>query len=271
MFWAVRGAGHIPGVVTAFTFRLHPVSTVLAGGLWFPAEQAGKLLRTLRPILADAPDELTFMVTASMVPRAHFMPANMHGKPAVALRVCWCGDLAVGGRALLEVRALEGVFADLIAPQSYPTLQSSMDATAPVGMRNYWRTASLRTLQDSVIDLFARRAMTLPTPFSLVHLYQLGGIVARGRLDLPSSVLRHHEFIVNIVGSSPFRQDDARVADWVRDFARELGPHAGTQTYINFEARVERAPNATFSEASLARLTSLRARYDPAGMFLPMR
>lgn len=271
LFWAVRGGGSIPAVVTAFTFRLHAVSTVLAGGLWYPAEQAGPLLRALRPFLADAPDELTCMVTATCVLPAPFLPAAMHGKPAVVLWVCWCGDLAAGGKALAKVRAMEGVFADLIAPHSYPIFQSSMDATAPFGMRHHCRTASLRTLQDSVIDLFARRAMNLPTPFSLVHLCQLGGRVARGRQDLPTAVLRDHEFIVNIVGTSPLSEDDARVTDWVRDFATELGPYAGAQTYINFEAQVERATNAIFSEASQARLASLRARYDPAGVFLPLR
>ena len=66
-------------------------------------------------------------------------------------------------------------------------------------------------------------------------------------------------------------QDDARVSDWVRDFATELEPHARPQTYVNFEAQVERAPNATFSGASQARLASLRARYDLAGVFLQLR
>ena len=271
LYWAVRGGGGIPGVVTAFTFALHPVSMVLAGSLWFPAEQAGKLLRTLRPLLADAPDELTCIVTATGTPPAPFLPPAMHGKPAVVLGVCWCGDLEAGRQTLATVRSLEGVFADLIEAQSYPALQSSLDMTAPSGMRHYWRNLSVPRLTDAVIDLFAQQAMTLPTPFTLIHLHQLGGAVARSQRDLPTSVLRDQEFILNIAAACLAPQDEARMTDWVRDYARKLEPHCGIQSYINFEAKIERVPNATFSEASRARLAALWARYDPAGVFLKPR
>src|SRR5271169_2045600 len=38
LFWAVRGGGGNYGVVTSFTFRLHPVSTVVAGPIFWPIE-----------------------------------------------------------------------------------------------------------------------------------------------------------------------------------------------------------------------------------------
>jgi len=268
LFEAIQGGTSIPGVVTAFTFRLHTVGTVFAGELWFPVEQAGNLLRTLRPLLADAPDELTVMVSAMATPTVPSLPAAMHGKPAVALGVCWCGDLEAGASNLADIRALKGAFADHIAARSYVGFQSSLDATAPHGMRHSWRTLSMRTLEDPVVDLFARRAMDLPTSLSLVHIHQLGGKVARGRSEPPSAVLRDHEFILKIVGTSAFPQDDARVNAWVHEFATELEPYAGPQTYVNFEGRVEHALDATTSGAIQARLASLRARYDPAGVFL---
>src|SRR6478736_9365393 len=45
LFWAIRGGGGNFGVVTAFTFRLHPVSVVNAGPTFWPIEQAGEVLR----------------------------------------------------------------------------------------------------------------------------------------------------------------------------------------------------------------------------------
>ena len=48
LFWAVRGAGANVGVVTSFTFRLHPVGPTVHGGLiaW-PFAQAGSSCRPI--------------------------------------------------------------------------------------------------------------------------------------------------------------------------------------------------------------------------------
>jgi FAD/FMN-containing dehydrogenase len=48
LFWAVRGGGGNFGVVTSFTFALHPVSTVLAGPMFFPLDRAAEVLRVYR-------------------------------------------------------------------------------------------------------------------------------------------------------------------------------------------------------------------------------
>ena len=39
LFWAVRGGGGNFGVVTSFLFRLHPISTVYGGPMFWPLEQ----------------------------------------------------------------------------------------------------------------------------------------------------------------------------------------------------------------------------------------
>ena len=57
LFWAIRGGGGNFGVVTEFTFQLHPVGPIVLGGmLMYPASMARKLLRFWRDFMTDAPD-----------------------------------------------------------------------------------------------------------------------------------------------------------------------------------------------------------------------
>jgi FAD/FMN-containing dehydrogenase len=48
LFWAVRGAGSNFGVAVSISFRLHPVSKVLAGCLKYPIDEAGKVLEFIQ-------------------------------------------------------------------------------------------------------------------------------------------------------------------------------------------------------------------------------
>ena len=59
LFWALRGGGGNFGVVTAFTFKLHPVERVLAGALTFSAENARPALEGYRELTSGCPDQLT--------------------------------------------------------------------------------------------------------------------------------------------------------------------------------------------------------------------
>src|ERR1700730_4109831 len=58
LYWALRGGGGKFGVVTRFTFALHPVENVLAGMVLYPT-RAGAILRFFRELTATAADDLT--------------------------------------------------------------------------------------------------------------------------------------------------------------------------------------------------------------------
>src|SRR3954452_21778141 len=58
LFWALRGGGGNFGVVTEFTFRLHPVGPVVGGLLVYPVEAGAHVFPMFRELMANAPDEL---------------------------------------------------------------------------------------------------------------------------------------------------------------------------------------------------------------------
>ncbi len=59
LFWALRGGGGNFGVATSFTYRLHPVGTIVGGLIAHPIEAAPELLRFYRDEVAGASDDLT--------------------------------------------------------------------------------------------------------------------------------------------------------------------------------------------------------------------
>src|SRR5438105_2899562 len=84
LFWGVRGGGGNFGIVTAFEFGLHPMTTVLAGKVIYPLQQAREMLRLYRDFTTDAPDELTAYASLVTTP---------DGVPAAEITLCYTGVL----------------------------------------------------------------------------------------------------------------------------------------------------------------------------------
>src|SRR4029079_9612674 len=58
LFWAIRGGGGNFGVVTSFTFRLHPVDTVYAGPILYELSEAAEVMKWYREFITSAIDDL---------------------------------------------------------------------------------------------------------------------------------------------------------------------------------------------------------------------
>ena len=78
LFWAVRGGGGNFGVVTSFTFRVHPVSTVMAGPMFFAVEDAPEVMRQYEQFITSAPEEINGFFAFLTVPPAPMFPESLH-------------------------------------------------------------------------------------------------------------------------------------------------------------------------------------------------
>ncbi len=92
LFWALRGGGGNFGVVTSFTFRCHPVSTVLAGPTFWPIEQTAEVLHTYREFIGSAPRELSGFFAVMTVPPAPMFPEELHLRKVCAVVWCYTGS-----------------------------------------------------------------------------------------------------------------------------------------------------------------------------------
>src|SRR5918912_4589712 len=116
LFWALRGGGGDFGVVTAFRFSLHPVGpAVMAGPVFWAAEDTTDVLRFYRDFAAEAPDELGTVVRLGTVPPLPVIPQHLHWRPAIAVACCYAGELADGERAVQALRRFGTPLVDLRA------------------------------------------------------------------------------------------------------------------------------------------------------------
>ena len=114
LFWALRGGGGNFGVVTSFRFALHPVGpTVMAGPVFWAADDTTDVLRFYRDFAAEAPDELGTVVRLGTVPPLPVIPEDLHWRPAIAVACCYAGAVEDGERAVRALRQFGTPLVDL--------------------------------------------------------------------------------------------------------------------------------------------------------------
>ena len=126
LFWALRGGGGNFGVVTAFTFRLSPVSTIVGGPTFFAFERSAEILRWYREFLPNAPEELNGFFAFLTVPPADPFPEELRMKKVCGIVWCYSGPAEGADEAFRPVREL-GPDLDAIGEMPVPALQSMFD------------------------------------------------------------------------------------------------------------------------------------------------
>jgi FAD/FMN-containing dehydrogenase len=269
LFWGLRGGGGNFGIVTSFEYQVHPVGpTVLAGMLLYPLDQAADVLAWFRDYVAQAPDEVGILGNLRLAPALPVVPPALHGKPVVAMVVCYAGAIEDGQREFAELRRFATPALDTIAPKPYLAHQAMFDAALPHGRGYYWKSCALPPLSDEMIDCLSRQAEKFTSPFSTMPIFTLGGAVSRVPEDATAFSNRNAQHIVNIVGAWPIDDPDPqRHIAWVRESFEAMQPFA-TGSYMNFmsDEPADRL-RAVYGPAKYQRLTALKRRYDPDNVF----
>ena len=268
LLWALRGGGGNFGVVTSFELQLQPVGTVFGGGIFQPLERAGEFLRAYRDWAPQAPDELTTLLNFMTVPPAPDIPPALHGRKVLAVGFCCAGSEQEGRRAIEPLRRLGEPLLERAGVMPYAVRNTLQDASAPHGLCSYWKSDYLTGLPDDFIDLIVDRAGEMTSPASMLHLYQLGGAVARVDEDATAYAHRSAPYLFSIISAwtDPAADPDPHI-EWTRRFWSQLRPYA-EGTYVNFlgDEGADRVRDA-YGAAKYARLAAVKAEYDPTNLF----
>ncbi|HKE68609.1 MAG TPA: BBE domain-containing protein, partial [Nocardioidaceae bacterium] len=272
LFWALRGGGGNFGIVTTFRFALHPVGpTVLAGPVFWAAEDTADVLRFYRDFAAEAPDELGTVVRLGTVPPLSAFPDELHWRPAIAVDCCYAGAIAAGERAVRTLRRLGRPLVDLIAPMPYAEHQCALDDTFRHGWHYYWKGTDLAGLSDDAIAVIADHAYAAGSPRSYAAMFHLGGAVARVPHDATAYAGRDvaHNIIIDGVWL-PEESGELATAEvaWAQGFLQALEPHRADSVYVNFldSDETDRVREA-YGDDVYQRLAEIKAKYDPDNVF----
>jgi hypothetical protein len=142
------------------------------------------------------------------------------GTSAVAVVVCYCGDLAEGERVLKPPREFGTPVLDAIQPLPFPHMQSLLDGAFPTGNQNYWKSTFLRALSDEVIDLLTEHANRATSPLTAVVVEHYGGAASRVGISETAFAHREAQYNVGILAQWTDPAKSPRHIEWTRSPCR---------------------------------------------------
>lgn len=258
LYWALRGGGGNFGVVTSLTYQLHPVTTVLAGGLSYPPEQARDALRFYHRFASGAPDEL---------PMAGSVSRHPEGGPTVSIAVCYSGTLDEGERVLKPLLDFGSPVAGAIGPVSYQAFQSGPDAGFPLGRQHYWKSSFLKDLTEDAIEVLLEFAATCPSPYTGIGLQQMTGVASRVDPQATAFAHRDRHYDCLILSQWEDRADTDLNIDWTRRCFEAMRPHLQQSVYVNNLGDQDHDRVRDAYGANYERLADVKTRYDPDNLF----
>ncbi|MET0416316.1 MAG: FAD-binding oxidoreductase, partial [Actinoplanes sp.] len=224
LWWAVRGGGGNLGVVTALSYRMHPLPALLTGMLMFPFAQAGAVLSGYAEIVAAAPDELTVM--------GGFLPGP-DGRPLVFLCPFWCGDdLAAGERAVARLRSLGRPVVDQIGSMPYADALGMFDGSMVEGNHYLLRTRWFADVAKAVGPL-VDAADAMSSPHSALILNRFHGAAARIDPAATAFAQRTPHVVAEVIAAYPPDEPPGRHRAWADAVVSALDPIALPGGYPN--------------------------------------
>jgi FAD/FMN-containing dehydrogenase len=261
LFWAIRGGGGNFGVVTSFTYRAYPLSTVLGGVLVHPLPAARDTLKHFREITASLPDELTVFAALRHAP-------DGSGIKVCGLPVCHVSaDEAQAERDVKPIREFGPPVMDMVERMPYPVVNTLIDDAFPKGYLNYWKSAFFTELSDDAIDKLVTAFENTPTTSCFLVIEHYHG--AATRIDATATGFPHRApgYNLIIIGewTDPAQTDECIA--WTRATYDALRPHMADAAYVNYldaddAERVRAAYGPNYN-----RLRELKQRYDPDNVF----
>jgi hypothetical protein len=250
------------GAITALELELFPVATVYAGSLFWPIEQARRVLRAWREWTDTVPLECESLGRLLQLPDVPFLPEHLRGRSFVLVELAFLGTEAAAQALVRPLRALAPELDTLTMMPASGLSAVNMDPEAPVPYagEGLLLTEVTAATIDSLVETFVGSSLLH------VEMRHLGGAAAErsvghgllGAIDEP--------FLLFTFGLTPDAEVLAAVGRDVLALLERLGPWASERRYLNF-AESPMDPRSIYGPGT-DRLRRVKAARDPSGLFV---
>lgn len=262
LFWALRGGGGNFGVVTSFTYRLHPLAEVTGGLVAHPFDAAGDVLRFYRDFTASVSDDL--MAVSGLV---HAPDGS--GALLAVFAVCHTGSPEQADAELKPLLEFGDPLLSAVERMPYPKACTLLDEGYPRGALNYWKSTFVDGLSDELIQVLGEQFPASPSPMTGMVFEHFHG--AATRVPVPETPVPHREpgynFLITSVWMDP-ATTDANI-QWTRETFAAVEPFSTGGRWLNYlvgDDQNEAAVHSAFGP-NHARLAEIKGRYDPDNVF----
>ena len=267
LFWALRGGGGNFGVATELSYRLHPVSDVYGGPMFFELSAAADLLAYFADFIRHAPREYGGFPAFQIAPPLPFVPEDRVGEPFLAVVSCWTGSVSDGEKVIQGFRDVAAPVAEHVGVMPYAALNSAFDALVPAGLQHYWKASFSADLTPEAIAAHVEHGPRVPVVNSTVHLYPINGACHDVAADATAFGHRDATFATVIAGMWPDPADNDANTRWVKEYYAAIAPHSQPGGYVNFASGDDQGAVAENYGANYGRLREVKRQYDPDNLF----
>ena len=276
LFWACRGGGGGNfGIVTTFTFTVHPVGNVAVFSVTWPWEAFEAVVAAWQAWAPDVDEGMTSFLTLlssrTLTMQGQWTPDGDADLPRInallAPLLAAAGPQAVSVQMLPYLNAAR-LFLGVDPLQPEWRVQKHSDT-------QIFKSSSALAYQPfppEAIALLKSRLEACPTlsaaPSQPSMIQLLGGGGAMSRIAPTDTAVWHRstKFVVQYDAYWTAPEDGRKTLDWIIDFRREMEAYT-VGAYVNYADDHLKDPLHQYYGDNLARLVEIKRRWDPDNVF----
>ncbi|MEU8887530.1 FAD-binding oxidoreductase [Streptomyces sp. NPDC048442] len=271
LFWALRGAGHNFGVVTAIEVGLVPVERIYGGGLLFDGKHAAELMRVYAQWSATVPETLTSSIGFIPYPDLPFLPDDLRGRYVAHVRIVFNGPAQEGERLVAPLRAVAPRLSDDLGDMPY-TDAGEIYREPPFPHAYSGTSVLLDGLDEDAFDAVLKATGPEADLMVVLGVRHLGGAMSRTPADGGGAVgHRDAQYLVHLVTPIDGNAELEAARSVHGDVRAALAPRALGRALLFEFGDGERASQAQtrsgYGAADYRRLAQLKRRLDPGNLF----
>lgn len=267
LFWALRGGGGRPVVVTSFELELFELREAFAGALIWPIEEAEAVVGAWREWIATVPNELTSTLKLVRFPPLPAVADQLRGKAVVAVTLAFAGTAERAAELVAPLRAVGAPYMDTLATVSGAGLADvAGDPTDPTPALGH--AGLLDRVGTAETDAFlAIAGPGVDTPLVSVEIRHLGGALREVAPDPGAAGTLDSEGLFYSTAPVSSQPAEEAILAAQREAAARIAPLSGPRgTILTFDE--QRRGRDAFTPEVADRLEAIARARDPEGLFV---